>query len=345
MKVSDFNFDLPDRLIAKYPTEERSQSRLLHLEGESGRLDDRQFPELLSYLNPGDLLVFNNTKVIPARLFAHKETGGKLEILFERRESDRIFLAHVRSSKSPKPGSQIVLEDGTKLAMLGRVGALFRLELPPAREVFELLSKLGHVPLPPYIDRPDEGLDDERYQTVYAKHPGSAAAPTAGLHFDESFMAELEAKGVELAYVTLHVGAGTFQPVKVDDIRDHEMHSEYIEVEQAVVDQVANAKARGNKVVAVGTTSCRSLEAASQNGQLEAYKGDTDIFIYPGYRFITINALVTNFHLPQSTLLMLVSALAGKDNTLAAYEHAVANDYRFFSYGDAMYVSAASTDN
>ena len=343
MKVSDFDFDLPDELIARYPAQERTSSRLLLLDGESGGLSDCAFLDIKSLLRAGDLLVFNNTKVIPARLFGHKETGGKLEILFERRIDDRCFLAHVRSSKSPKPGSRILLEDGTALSMLERVGALFKLQLPEGRELFELLDAQGLVPLPPYIDRPDERMDGERYQTVYAKHPGSAAAPTAGLHFDQKLLSELKTLGVNTAFVTLHVGAGTFQPVKVDDIKDHVMHSEYIEVNAEVVEAVANAKASGGRVIAVGTTSCRSLEAASQNGALEAFSGDTDIFIYPGYKFKTIDALVTNFHLPQSTLLMLVSALAGKDSVMNAYAHAVNEKYRFFSYGDAMFVTPSCT--
>lgn len=347
MKVSDFNFELPEVLIAKYPKAERSASRLLVLDGANAEhgnsaLADKQFRDLLDYLVPGDLLVFNNTKVIPARMFGRKQTGGKLEILFERKLSEREFLAHVRSSKSPKAGSVIVLEDDTELEMLGREGALFKLSAPAGTEVFELLHRLGHVPLPPYIDREDEALDSERYQTVYAEHPGSAAAPTAGLHFDEAFLAAMAEKGVDSAFVTLHVGAGTFQPVKVDDVSEHVMHAEYIEVSQQTADKVAHVKAAGGRVIAVGTTSCRSLEAASSSGQLQAFQGDTDIFIYPGYKFKTIDALVTNFHLPQSTLLMLVSALAGQEATMSAYQHAVAEGYRFFSYGDAMFVTAAN---
>ena len=341
MKVSDFSFDLPERLIAKYPKADRTGSRLLHLSGDTGELEDLQFPDLLSLLRQGDLLVFNNTKVIPARLYGRKETGGKLEILFERRLSEREFLAHVRSSKSPKTGSQILLEDNTALNMLGRDGALFHLQTPSGVEVFSMLEQLGHVPLPPYIDRQDEKLDSERYQTVYAQHPGSAAAPTAGLHFDEKILQQMEELGVQTAFVTLHVGAGTFQPVKVDDVKDHVMHAEYIDVAPQVVQKIREVKAGGGRVIAVGTTSCRSLEAASHSGELEPFQGDTDIFIYPGYTFKTVDALVTNFHLPQSTLLMLVSALAGTASTLNAYHHAVQQEYRFFSYGDAMFVTGS----
>lgn len=338
MKVSDFSFDLPEELIAKYPPEQRGDSRLLALQAGSGVIRDLQFRDIVDQLAPDDILVFNNTRVIPARLFGRKASGGKLEILFERRLSDRCFAAHIRASRSPKPGSIVVLDDGTELQMARREGALFVLELPEQREVFELLQKLGHVPLPPYIDRADEALDGERYQTVYAQHPGSAAAPTAGLHFSEPLLEAISAKGVAMAYVTLHVGAGTFQPVKVEEVKDHVMHSEWIDVPPDTVEKITQAKARGGRVIAVGTTSCRSLESASRNGQLEAMRGDTDIFIFPGYRFKTVDALITNFHLPQSTLLMLVSALAGQAAIHEAYAHAVAEKYRFFSYGDAMFI-------
>lgn len=342
MKVSDFSFELPEELIAKYPPEQRGDSRLLALQAGTGAIQDLHFQDILDLLRPEDILVFNNTRVIPARLFARKASGGKLEILFERRLSDRCFAAHVRSSRSPKPGSVVVLEDGTELQMLRREGALFILELPESREVFELLGQLGHIPLPPYIDRSDERLDSERYQTVYAQHPGSSAAPTAGLHFSETLLDAIKAKGVSMAYVTLHVGAGTFQPVKVEDVKDHVMHSEWIDVPPEIVAQIEQAKARGGRVIAVGTTSCRSLESASHDGHLKAMRGDTDIFIFPGYRFRTVDALITNFHLPQSTLLMLVSALAGTEVIRRAYAHAVEQQYRFFSYGDAMFISSES---
>lgn len=339
MQVSDFHFDLPDELIARFPTEQRTASRLLCLEGESGRLEHGQFTDLLEKLNKGDLLVFNNTRVIPARLFGKKESGGKIEILVERVLNEREVLAHVRSSKSPKAGSKLVLEDGSKVEMLGREGALFHLGFPAETGVIKALNQLGHMPLPPYIDREDVLSDRERYQTVYAEKEGAVAAPTAGLHFDDAFIEALREKGVDTAYVTLHVGAGTFQPVKVDKIEDHHMHSEYIEVEQTVVDKVKRVRAAGGRVVAVGTTSLRSLESASQTGELAEFKGDSDIFIYPGYTFKSVDALVTNFHLPESTLIMLVSAFAGHGNVMNAYDQAVKEHYRFFSYGDAMFIT------
>lgn len=338
MKVSDFDFDLPESLIANYPAEERTASRLLKLDRQTGGYEDARFVDLKACIQPGDLLVFNNTKVVPARLFAQKETGGKLEILFERRLSESKFAAHVRSSKSPKPGSGIVLEDGSRLTMTDRDGSLFILETD-GEEVFELLARLGHIPLPPYIKREDGELDQDRYQTVYAQHEGSAAAPTAGLHFDQAFIESLREAGVETAEVTLHVGAGTFQPVKVDTIEDHVMHREWIDVPQEVVDKIKATKEKGGRVIAIGTTSCRSLEAAASSGELTAFRGDTEIFIYPGYRFKVVDALFTNFHLPQSTLLMLVSALASRESVIAAYEHAVKSQYRFFSYGDAMFIA------
>ena len=337
MKVSDFDFELPEELIAKYPPEKRGQSRLLHIDGASGAKQDLQFADLPALLRKGDLLVFNNTKVVPARMYGKKETGGALEILFERKLSEDRFLAHVRSSKSPKPGSKIVTEGGSELEMLGRQNALFELRVCDS-EVFELLHREGHVPLPPYIDRADEKLDDDRYQTVYAKEPGAAAAPTAGLHFSEEMLASLREQGVDTAYVTLHVGAGTFQPVKVETVQEHVMHSEWIQVSQDAVDKIISTKRNGGRVVCVGTTSMRSLESASQSGELKAFEGDTDIFIYPGYTFKTVDALVTNFHLPQSTLLMLVSAFSGQKTIMAAYEHAISQRYRFFSYGDAMFL-------
>ena len=309
MKVSDFHYDLPDELIARYPLEQRSASRLLTLDGPTGATAHRQFRDLLDLVNPGDLLVFNNTRVIPARLFGQKETGGRLEILGE-------------------------------FAVTGREDALFCLSLAGGAEsVLDLLERVGHMPLPPYVDRPDDEADRERYQTVYAREAGAVAAPTAGLHFDETLMAELAERGVEQAFVTLHVGAGTFQPVRVDDIRDHHMHSEVADVPQATVEAVQRTRARGGRVIAVGTTSVRSLESASVNGELTTFQGETDIFIYPGYRFRCVDALVTNFHLPESTLIMLVSAFAGYDPVMAAYREAVDQHYRFFSYGDAMFVT------
>lgn len=338
MNVADFDFELPENLIAKYPPEVRGDSKMLHLDGVTGQIVDLSFPDLPSLLREGDLLIFNDTKVVPARLFGKKETGGALEILFERKVSEKVFLAHVRSSKSPKPGSKIFTDAGSELEMLGRQGALFELRISAQLEVFELLEAQGHMPLPPYIDRADESLDDDRYQTVYAKEPGAAAAPTAGLHFTDEMLSSLARQGVSTAYVTLHVGAGTFQPVKVATIEEHVMHSEWIDVSAETVDAIRATKKAGGRVVCVGTTSMRSLEAASQSGDLVPFTGDTDIFIFPGYNFVSVDALITNFHLPQSTLLMLVSAFAGQSNVMRAYEHAIAHAYRFFSYGDAMFL-------
>ena len=339
MRVADFHFELPEQLIARHPLAARRASRLLVLEGESGSLNHRQFSDLLDYLRPGDLMVFNNTRVIPARLFGQKASGGKLEILIERVLDTHRVLAHVRSSKSPKPGSQILIEGGGSAEMLARHDALFELRF--AEPVLPLLDRVGHMPLPPYIDRPDEASDRERYQTVYSDKDkaGAVAAPTAGLHFDEALLAAIRDKGVDTAFVTLHVGAGTFQPVRVERIEDHHMRSEWLEVTQGVVDAVAACRARGGRVIAVGTTSVRSLETAAQGGELKAFSGDTSIFIYPGRPFHVIDALVTNFHLPESTLLMLVSAFAGYRATMAAYAAAVEHGYRFFSYGDAMFIT------
>jgi len=337
MRVADFHFDLPEALIARHPLPERRSSRLLVLDGPSGELSHRQFADILGFLKPGDLMVFNNTRVIPARLFGQKASGGKLEILVERVLDSHRVLAHVRSSKSPKPGSKILIDGGGEAEMLQRHDALF--ELGFSEDVLPLLERVGHMPLPPYIDRPDEDADRERYQTVYAERAGAVAAPTAGLHFDEALLESIRAKGVDTAFVTLHVGAGTFQPVRVERIEDHHMHNEWLEVSQDVVDAVTACKARGGRVVAVGTTSVRSLESAARDGVLKPFSGDTDIFIFPGRPFHVVDALVTNFHLPESTLLMLVSAFAGYPETMAAYAAAVEQGYRFFSYGDAMFIT------
>ena len=290
------------------------------------------------------MLVFNNTRVIPARLFGRKASGGKIEVLVERMLDDKRILAHIRASKAPKPGAELLLGDdeSIKATMVARHDALFEVEFNDERSVLDILNAIGHMPLPPYIDRPDEDADRELYQTVYSEKPGAVPAPTAGLHFDDPLLAKLRDKGIEMAFVTLHVGAGTFQPVRVDTIEDHIMHSEYAEVPQDVVDAVLAAKARGNRVIAVGTTSVRSLESAAQaakNDLIEPFFGDTQIFIYPGYKYQVIDALVTNFHLPESTLIMLVSAFAGYKNTMHAYHEAVKAEYRFFSYGDAMFIT------
>ena len=341
MRVTDFSFALPDELIARYPMAQRNASRLLTLDGNTGTLADKQFTDLLGMINPGDLMVFNNTRVIPARLFGQKASGGKLEILVERMLDDKRILAHVRSSKSPKVDSIIHLDGGYEMKMAARHDALFELELLSDLTILEVLEAVGHMPLPPYIDRPDEDADKERYQTVYNQNPGAVAAPTAGLHFDDAMLDALKAKGVNIAFVTLHVGAGTFQPVRVDNVLEHKMHSEWANVPQDVVDLIVQTKAAGKRVVAVGTTSVRSLESAARasEGELKAFSGDTDIFIYPGYQFQIVDAMITNFHLPESTLIMLVSAFAGFDHVMAAYQHAITQKYRFFSYGDAMFVT------
>ncbi|VVA48866.1 S-adenosylmethionine:tRNA ribosyltransferase-isomerase [Serratia ficaria] len=344
MRVADFSFELPESLIARYPQPERSGCRLLQLDGPSGELKHGVFTDLLDNLEAGDLLVFNNTRVIPARMFGRKVSGGKIEVLVERVLDDHRVLAHVRASKAPKPGAELLLGDDESIAatMVARHDTLFELRFNDDRDVFGILNAAGHMPLPPYIDRPDDAADRELYQTVYSEKPGAVAAPTAGLHFDEPLLAALRAKGIEMAFVTLHVGAGTFQPVRVETIEEHVMHAEYAEVPQEVVDAVLACKARGKRVVAVGTTSVRSLESAanaSEGALIAPFFGDTSIFIYPGYRYQVIDALVTNFHLPESTLIMLVSAFAGYKNTMNAYWQAVAEQYRFFSYGDAMFIS------
>ncbi|MGD8742739.1 MAG: tRNA preQ1(34) S-adenosylmethionine ribosyltransferase-isomerase QueA [Granulosicoccaceae bacterium] len=340
MRRTDFDFELPERLIAQAPLPDRAASRLLVLEGDTGALADRQFSDLPSLLRPDDLLVFNNTRVIPARLFGHKQTGGRVEVLVERVLDDQTVLAHVRASKSPKPGSIIELEGGFSVVMRGRQGELFELVLQDSERPFlELLEQHGRMPLPPYIEREAGEADAERYQTVYAKTTGAVAAPTAGLHFDAAMLARLDAMGIRRCEVTLHVGAGTFQPVRADELKDHHMHSEWLEVSDDVVNAVHECRARGGRVVAVGTTSVRALEAAAREGELAPYRGETDIFIYPGYRFKVVDAMLTNFHLPESTLIMLVSAFAGREHVLAAYRHAVEHEYRFFSYGDAMFVT------
>jgi len=335
MKVSDFQFDLPQELIAQQPLEQRSDSRLLLLDRATRSLQDKQIRDLPSCLESGDLLVFNDTRVIPARMFAHKPTGGKVEILVERIRDEFSCLAQVRASKTPHPESSLVLEDGSELLVEGREGEFFCLrsvEIPLA----ELMRQHGHMPLPPYIERPDTEHDQDRYQTVYASKPGAVAAPTAGLHFDQALLAALDEKGIQRVNLTLHVGAGTFQPVRVDHVEDHRMHAEYLEVPDLVCQAVKDARARGGRVIAVGTTSVRSLETAAAGGDLKPFAGDSRIFIYPGYEFQVVDGMITNFHLPESTLLMLVSAFAGIENIREAYAHAVRNRYRFFSYGDAM---------
>ena len=345
MHRAQFAYDLPERLIAQKPLAERSASRLLHLDGASARCCHRRFTDLPELLTSRDLLVFNDTRVLPARLYGAKETGGRVEILIERLTGPRTALAHIRASKTPKPGARIAVagrgaaagEAG--LSVEGRDGDLFALR--GDEPLGPLLARVGRVPLPPYIEREDDRDDRERYQTVYASRDGAVAAPTAGLHFDESLLGVLDRRGVQRCYVTLHVGAGTFQPVRTDDIRDHVMHAEYFEVGEAACAAVAVARGRGGRVVAVGTTAVRSLETAAAGGALAPCVGDTRLFIYPGYKFQCVDAMITNFHLPESTLLMLVSAFSGRDAILAAYREAVAQSYRFFSYGDAMLLTPA----
>jgi len=330
--LSDFDFDLPPALIAQTPLPERSASRLLQVDGVV--LTDRSFADIVDLLAPGDLLVFNDTRVLKARFFGVKESGGKVEVLIERVLDNRSVHAQVRASKSPPPGIRIRLADAFEVVVGERFGEFYTLQFPD--DVFGLLEQYGSLPLPPYIDHAADAFDETRYQTVYAKEPGAVAAPTAGLHFDQALLAALDAKGIAQAFVTLHVGAGTFQPVRVENLAEHQMHSEWYTVSAQTAAQVHAVKAAGGKVVAVGTTSMRALESASQSGALVAGSADTRLFVTPGYRFKTVDRLITNFHLPKSTLLMLVSAFAGYDHIRAAYAHAIRQQYRFFSYGDAM---------
>lgn len=338
MRVSDFQFDLPEELIAQQPLAQRSASRLLHMDRSRKAWADRQFADLPELLKAGDLLVFNNTRVIPARLWAAKATGGRVEILIERLVDAQSAIAQLRANRKPQPGSELVVENGMRIQVGERDGEFWRLHLDQDADWSALLEAVGHMPLPPYIERADEAMDRDRYQTVYGQVPGAVAAPTAGLHFDDDILARLDQRGVEKAWCTLHVGAGTFQPVRVENLEDHRMHAEWLSVDQGLVDAVARTKARGGRVIAVGTTSVRSLETAAADGTLKPYAGDSRLFIYPGYEFRVVDALITNFHLSGSTLLMLVSAFADRDTILAAYEHAVRQRYRFFSYGDAMLI-------
>ena len=338
MKTSDFDYELPDALIARYPLARRDASRLLHIDSPHAVYADRLFAELPSFFRPGDLLVFNDTRVIKARLYGEKATGGKIEALVERVLSEHEALLFMRASKSPKPGAEIRFADAIPARVTGREGDLFRVAFDPAHTVLEWLDLYGAIPLPPYIDRAAEGDDDTRYQTVYASKPGAVAAPTAGLHFDESMLATLRAQGVETAFVTLHVGAGTFQPVRVESIAEHVMHTERYAIPEVTLTAIQAAQQRGGRICAVGTTSLRALESAARDGTLRAGEGETDLFITPGYRFNVVERLLTNFHLPKSTLLMLVSAFGGSELLRQAYAHAVAEQYRFFSYGDAMLI-------
>ena len=335
MHIDEFDFDLPAELIAQSPAAERSASRLLHLLGATGELQDRVIRDLPSLVGAGDVLVFNDTRVIKARLTGHKDTGGAVEVLIERVLASHRALAQVRASKSPRAGSVLEL-GGARATVVGRNSEFFELSFDGGPDVYQLLEAHGSVPLPPYITHAADAADEARYQTIYARVAGAVAAPTAGLHFDEAMLDALRARGVNLAWVTLHVGAGTFQPLRVSDTREHQMHSEWFEVPQATVDTIKSAHARGARVMAVGTTSLRALESAAASGEIKPGQGDTRLFITPGYTFKVVDRLLTNFHLPKSTLLMLVSAFAGTDNIRLAYRHAIAQRYRFFSYGDAM---------
>lgn len=341
--LADFDYHLPSELIAQHPAERRTDSRLLHVD-PNGSWHDRQFMDVLELLRPNDVLVFNDTLVIKARLLGAKDTGGKVEVLVERILDENRVLAHVRASKTPKPGTTIVLANSFNAKVLGRHLDLFELEFD--REVLGALDQYGHVPLPPYIDHPDNANDQQRYQTVYARHPGAVAAPTAGLHFDEVILDELKKRGITQCFVTLHVGAGTFQPVRDNDLSRHQMHSEWYTVPAQTVSAIETAKAAGGRVIAVGTTSVRALESAckAHEGRLLAHQDDTQLFIKPGYQWQIVDCMITNFHLPQSTLLMLVSAFIGLKTMKLAYQHAVDQRYRFFSYGDAMFLEKGPPD-
>jgi S-adenosylmethionine:tRNA ribosyltransferase-isomerase len=338
MKKSDFNYHLPEALIAQQPLSERTASRLLCMNRETGELMDRQFSDLLNFIQPDDLLVLNDTRVIPARLFGTKETGGKVEILIERILNKHEAVAHLRSSKSPKTGAKIELDKGYFCEVQGREDDLFHLYFHNQKSLLEILSEIGHIPLPPYIERADDENDFTRYQTVFGKNAGAVAAPTAGLHFDEIMLEKIKAKGTQTAFVTLHVGSGTFQPVRVENLSKHIMHKEFFAVSQETVDAINATKQRGGRVIAIGTTVVRALESASRFGILTAGLGDTDLFITPGYEFKSVDAMLTNFHLPESTLLMLVSAFSRYEFVMKAYQHAIEQKYRFFSYGDAMWI-------
>lgn len=339
MKLADFDYDLPEHLIAQHPLAERSASRLLRVTADGGACSHHGFGELIDWLTPKDLLVFNNTRVIPARLYGAKDSGGKIEVLIERVLDDHRAIAHIKSSKSPKIGRLLLLEPQLQARVVKRHADLFELEFLHETPVLDLLYQHGQIPLPHYMNRSPEAEDLARYQTVYAKYPGAVAAPTAGLHFDDRLLEALRERKIPQAFVTLHVGAGTFQPIRSTDLREHQMHAEQVEVSTEVCWQVEQCRQRGGRVIAVGTTSVRALETAAASGTLQAYHNDSRLFIYPGYRFQCVDVLITNFHLPRSTLLLLVSAFAGQERILSAYKEAIAQQYRFFSYGDAMWLT------
>lgn len=339
LTTDDFDYELPNELIAHQPMPLRDQSRLLVMSRISDQLQDGVFTDLVNWLHPGDLMILNDTKVFPARLFAQKQSGGKVEILAERINSNQQVKAQIKSNRTPAIGSVLLLNGEIRIEVVAREHEFFILNFLTSRPALEIFQAYGHVPLPPYIQRCDEAEDQTRYQTVYAQHAGAVAAPTAGLHFTEDMLEKCQAMGVNIAKVTLHVGAGTFKPVTVDDVTEHKMHSEYAHVSEQVCEQIRQTKQAGHRVVAVGTTCVRALESAALTGEIQPYMDDTDIFIYPGYAFKVVDALLTNFHLPKSTLLMLISALAGRDRVMQAYHHAIEQQYRFFSYGDAMFIT------
>lgn len=342
LSIHDFDYELPAELIARYPAPERTQSRLLCLDKDTGQIAHHSFSAILSFIQPGDLLILNNTKVIPARLFAQKNTGGKVEILIERILEKGLVLAHLKANKSLQPDTELLLENGQKFRIQTRVENLFQLQLVEHDQpVLDVLNEIGHMPLPPYMARDEEGLDQERYQTVYAQVPGAIAAPTAGLHFDESLLQQLRDKKVEIDFVTLHVGAGTFQPVRVTCLTDHLMHAEQVTVSAELCEKIKRTQQQEKRIIAVGTTTVRSLETVCLQGEIRPYQGESRLFIYPGFRFQCVDALITNFHLPKSTLLMLVSAFAGHNAVMNAYRQAITAGYRFFSYGDAMWIACA----
>lgn len=338
MKTQDFDFYLPEHLIAQNPAQERAASRMLCLNGNTGAIQDRQFLDFPDQFGDKDLLIFNDTRVIKARLFGNKDSGGQVEVLIERVIDTHLAYAHVRASRSPKIGSRIRLSDAFDVEVVARQDDLFELRFFSDVSVYDLLEQYGSLPLPPYITHQATEEDEERYQTVYAKNLGAVAAPTAGLHFTEDVLDKLRQKGVQIAYITLHVGAGTFQPVRVDNIHEHKMHSEVYTIPKETAELILQTRAKGGKITAIGTTALRALESAAQHGEIKPCDGDTDIFITPGYQFKLVDRLFTNFHLPKSTLIMLVSAFAGIENIKKAYAHAVAKEYRFFSYGDAMLI-------
>lgn len=336
MKKSDFHFDLPPELIAQFPLAQRSASRLLVVPNDQDNFIDKTVRDLPEFLRSGDLLIFNDTRVIPARLYGQKESGGRVEILLERITSGHEVRAQIGASKSPKADSKIILDEGTVITVLGRDGEFYRLRFDTTEPLEKILLRAGRMPLPPYIQRDADITDDVRYQTVFAKQPGAVAAPTAGLHFDEDLLADIKAKGVEFGHITLHVGAGTFQPMRAENILEHTMHREWLNVGAELCSQILKTRARGGRVIAVGTTVVRALETAYRDGEVRPYADDTQIFIFPGVKVKSVDAMITNFHLPESTLMMMVSAFSGRERILSAYQHAIEQRYRFFSYGDAM---------